>query len=143
MQQQQLQPRVVRPGVERFVLAAALFVPLAVMAVALAQLQALSIVPSDVAHAEPPLVTHRPTGISVEAPPTLAPPTVTPLPPTPTAGPAPTVQTVNRTYTVQRGDELKSIAADYGISIWSIINANDIPNPDSLRVGQVLKIPNN
>jgi LysM repeat protein len=46
-----------------------------------------------------------------------------------------------RTYTVQRGDELKQIAAQYGVTIWTIINANDIPNPDSLRVGQVLTIP--
>src|ERR1043166_821129 len=122
MQQQQLQPRVVRPGVERFVLAAALLVPLAVMAVALAQVQELTLTRPSVT--DQPLVTHRPAGLSVEAPPALAPPTVTPVPPTPTAGPAPTVQTVNRTYTVQRGDELKNIAAQYGVNIWSIINAN-------------------
>ena len=42
---------------------------------------------------------------------------------------------------VQHGDELKNIAAQYGVSIWKIIASNDIPDPDSLRVGQVLKIP--
>ena len=47
------------------------------------------------------------------------------------------------TYTVKPGDELKNIAAAYHVSIWSIIDHNNIPNPDSLRVGQVLQIPPN
>jgi LysM repeat protein len=46
-----------------------------------------------------------------------------------------------RTYTVQRGDELKEIAAVHGVSMASIVAINDIPDPDSLRVGQVLTIP--
>lgn len=46
-----------------------------------------------------------------------------------------------RTRVVQRGDELKGIAAEFGVSIFSIIAANPIPNPDSLTVGQVLVIP--
>jgi LysM repeat protein len=45
------------------------------------------------------------------------------------------------TYTVQPGDELRHIAADNHVSIWKIIEANDIPDPDSLRIGQVLNIP--
>jgi spore germination protein YaaH len=44
---------------------------------------------------------------------------------------------------VKPGDELKHIAAAYGVSIWRIVDTNDIPNPDSLRVGQVLEIPDN
>ena len=36
---------------------------------------------------------------------------------------------------------VKQIAAAYGVSIWHIIDVNDIPDPDSLRVGQVLTIP--
>jgi LysM repeat protein len=47
----------------------------------------------------------------------------------------------SRTYTVQPHDTLKGIAARYGVSIASIMAINDIPNPDSLRVGQVLVIP--
>jgi LysM repeat protein len=88
------------------------------------------------------IVTRRPAGSTAAPPPTLAPP------PTATAAlpiaakPTPT-QVGPRTYTVKPGDELKHIAADYNISIWTIINANDIPNPDSLQVGQVLKIPEN
>jgi LysM repeat protein len=42
---------------------------------------------------------------------------------------------------VHRGDLLKQIAARYGVSVASILAINTIPNPDSLRVGQVLKIP--
>jgi LysM repeat protein len=58
--------------------------------------------------------------------------------PTPVVSPAP--QT-GRTYTVQPGDELKEIAATYHVTVWQIIDANSIPNPDSLKVGQVLRIP--
>jgi LysM repeat protein len=84
----------------------------------------------------------RPAPLSGAPPPTLAVPTPTPVPPTavPTPVPLPTPQGP-RSYTVRPGDQLKYIAADYGVSIWTIINANDIPNPDSLRVGQELTIP--
>jgi lipoprotein NlpD len=74
-------------------------------------------------------------------PPTATPkPTVTPVPQRPaasaTAAPQP-----GGTYVVQPGDELKSIAADYNVSIWKIIAANNIPDPDSLKIGQELRIP--
>jgi LysM repeat protein len=82
----------------------------------------------------------RPVGLNQPPPPTLAPPTATPKP-TATPVPPTPVPEKNRRYTVQSGDELKTIAAQYGVSIWAIINSNEIPNPDSLRVGQVLKIP--
>jgi LysM repeat protein len=82
-------------------------------------------------------------------PPTLAPATRTQ--PDPTAG-ANTVATTGvvkptsiagrRTYTVRRGDELRDIAAAHGVSMASIMAINDIPDPDNLRVGQVLIIPN-
>ena len=42
---------------------------------------------------------------------------------------------------VQPGDELKSIAAEHNVSIWKLIDANHISNPDSLKVGQELRIP--
>ncbi len=44
-------------------------------------------------------------------------------------------------YTVQRGDLLLAIATQYGVTVKDILAVNDIPNPDSLRVGQVLRIP--
>jgi LysM repeat protein len=130
-------PTVSRPGPERIVLAAALLLPLGLMAVALAQLLGVTLA-SPAGAASGPLLTHRPASSAGAPPPTLAAPMSTPVPPTlaPTA-------VVPRTYTVQAGDELKHIAASYGVSIWSIIDANDIPDPDSLRVGQVLQIPSN
>ena len=44
-------------------------------------------------------------------------------------------------YTVQPGDLLSFIASDYGVSINSIIWANQLRNADSISPGQVLKIP--
>ncbi len=44
-------------------------------------------------------------------------------------------------YTVQEGDLLSFIASDYGVSTESILWANNLKDPHSLRVGQVLKIP--
>ncbi len=44
-------------------------------------------------------------------------------------------------YTVQRGDILQAIAKQYGVTVKDIIANNQIANPDSLRVGQVLRIP--
>ncbi|HEU5015734.1 MAG TPA: LysM domain-containing protein [Roseiflexaceae bacterium] len=44
-------------------------------------------------------------------------------------------------YTIQRGDSLKGIAQRYNVTIQQILAMNDIPNPDSLTVGNVIKIP--
>jgi murein DD-endopeptidase MepM/ murein hydrolase activator NlpD len=44
-------------------------------------------------------------------------------------------------YTVQPGDLLSFIASDYGVSMNSIIWANQLKNADNLSQGQVLKIP--
>jgi LysM repeat protein len=44
-------------------------------------------------------------------------------------------------YTVQPGDLLSFIASDYGVSVNSIIWANNLTDADSLRLGQILKIP--
>jgi LysM repeat protein len=42
---------------------------------------------------------------------------------------------------VQRGDSLKLIAQRYGVTVRDIIAVNQIPNPDSLNVGSVVRIP--
>ncbi len=44
-------------------------------------------------------------------------------------------------YTVQPGDLLSFIASDYGVSISSIIWANQLRDADSISPGQILKIP--
>jgi len=46
-----------------------------------------------------------------------------------------------RTYKVQSGDTLTSIAAQFGTTTNTIIQLNDIRDPNSLYVGQVLKLP--
>lgn len=46
-----------------------------------------------------------------------------------------------RVHVVQRGDELRHIAAANGVSMAAILAINDIPNADSLTVGQALTIP--
>jgi len=44
-------------------------------------------------------------------------------------------------YIVRSGDNLSSIALRFGININSIIQANQIPNPDVLVIGEALVIP--
>lgn len=45
------------------------------------------------------------------------------------------------TYVVQRGDTLSSIAMRFGTSVQTLVNLNDIQNPNLIYVGQVLTIP--
>lgn len=44
-------------------------------------------------------------------------------------------------YTVQEGDAVSFIASDYGVSVNSILWANNLTSPDNIRLGQVLRIP--
>lgn len=44
-------------------------------------------------------------------------------------------------YTVQEGDKLSFIALDFGVSVESIMWANNLRNSDNIGEGQVLKIP--
>ncbi len=44
-------------------------------------------------------------------------------------------------YTVQSGDTLGSIAKRYGTTVQAIVSANNLANPDSIKVGQKLTIP--
>ncbi len=131
-------------GPERYILAVALIVPLLLGFVALAQLPGMNLgMPSTLVYADADpnggLITKRPAASQPAPPPTLAPrPTATSVPAPAAASPTPKT---GRLYTVQKGDELKHIAAEYGVSIFKIIDSNDISNPDSLRIGQELKIP--
>ena len=54
------------------------------------------------------------------------------------------VLTLNRTtYTVQEGDSLSAISQRFGVSVEAIMAANNISNPDLVRVGDELIIPEN
>ena len=44
-------------------------------------------------------------------------------------------------YRVQPGDTVRSVATMYGVSTRSVSSASGLTNPDLLRVGQVLTIP--
>jgi LysM repeat protein len=45
------------------------------------------------------------------------------------------------THTVQSGEILSSIARKYNVTVEAIVEANELANPDSLNLGQVLVIP--
>ncbi|HEV7663724.1 MAG TPA: LysM domain-containing protein [Chloroflexota bacterium] len=123
--------------------------PLAFIVLALGQLPGTTFAsPTLVSHQDASLamIAKRPVVSSAEPPPTLMPPPPTPTPAATASQQAqatPTATPKGGQYTVQPGDELKHIAAEYNVSIFKIIAANDIPNPDSLKIGQVLKIPEN
>lgn len=44
-------------------------------------------------------------------------------------------------YTVQSGDNLSRIAAQFGTSVSALVSANGIADPNRITVGQVLRIP--
>lgn len=44
-------------------------------------------------------------------------------------------------YTVQRGDTLKRIADEHGVSLAELLEVNTIPNPNLIYPGQVITIP--
>jgi LysM repeat protein len=56
-----------------------------------------------------------------------------------TATPAPTAEV--RKHIVQAGETLGSIAVQYGVTVQALLQANQLANPDLLRVGQELIIP--
>ncbi|MFQ6057419.1 MAG: LysM peptidoglycan-binding domain-containing protein [Anaerolineae bacterium] len=79
--------------------------------------------------------------ITVKAPtptPTATPVTPTPTP-TPTATPVPGKECE---YIVRWGDTLYSIARRFGTTVDAIVQRNNIADPNKIRVGQKLIIPN-
>ncbi|MGC8782224.1 MAG: LysM peptidoglycan-binding domain-containing protein, partial [Anaerolineae bacterium] len=60
----------------------------------------------------------------------------------PAAAPAVTEQPrATRTYTVRAGDTLVGIATKFGVTVQAIQQLNNLPSPDKIYTGQVLKIP--
>ena len=52
-----------------------------------------------------------------------------------------TTSTSTRTHTVKSGDTLYALAIRYGTTVAAIVSANNLANPNSISVGQVLVIP--
>lgn len=75
----------------------------------------------------------------------LIPITVTPSPsPTPTSStpqPSPTAAPTPLIHTVQAGEVLLAIAAEYDTTVEAIMLANEITDPRTLQIGQQLLIP--
>ena len=53
---------------------------------------------------------------------------------------APDVQINIRTYSVEEGDSVRTIAQQFGVSNETVIWENDLTDPDTLQVGQQLRI---
>ncbi|NLE76729.1 MAG: LysM peptidoglycan-binding domain-containing protein, partial [Chloroflexi bacterium] len=89
--------------------------------------------------ADTPTATPEPTAtllLAVTRPPTATPAPLTPLPTaTPTITPTPVI------YTIQKGDNLLSIANQYGVTLQALQEANGILDPRRLQIGQELVIP--
>ena len=43
-------------------------------------------------------------------------------------------------YNVKPGDTLKGVASRFGVDVPTLLNANDIPDPDNLQIGSQLKV---
>ncbi len=52
-----------------------------------------------------------------------------------------TAQVVDKYYRVEPGDNLSSIARQFGTTVAALMELNDITNPRLLRVGQLLELP--
>ncbi len=44
-------------------------------------------------------------------------------------------------YTIKRGETLAVIAASFGVTVQSIVDLNQISNPDAVQAGQTIEIP--
>jgi LysM repeat protein len=62
---------------------------------------------------------------------------------TATPDPTPTPEPTPQTYTIQEGDTLSAIAADFGLSLDELLAANEdtIEDPNRISVGDVIVIP--
>ena len=101
-----------------------------------------------------PVAESKPTEAAPEVTaPAAAPEAVDSAPAAPEAAPAvaepvkeeaPVAETASAlTHTVKEGEDTVSIAIMYGVSPSAVMDLNDLKNTDSLKVGQVLKLPAN
>jgi LysM repeat protein len=84
-----------------------------------------------------PGISPTPSGTPGVSPTPGGTPEATPTPvPSPTPEPSPFVE-----YTVQPGDSLSSIAAQFGTTADELARINSLADPNSLSVGQTLQVP--
>ena len=105
------------------------------------------------AQAGQPSVTRTPTATTARPSPSVAPtgtPGISPTPggtpgasPTPggTPTPAPSPTPAFEEYTVEQGDSLSTIAAQFGTTADEIARINGITDPNTLNIGQKLQVP--
>ena len=106
-----------------------------------------------VAESKPTEAAPEAAAAASEAAATPAPAAVEAAPSAPEAAPAvaepvkeeaPAAETASAlTHTVKEGEDTVSIAIMYGVSPSAVMDLNDLKNTDSLKVGQVLKLPAN
>jgi LysM repeat protein len=99
----------------------------------------------------PPSATEAPAAPAPTDAPTPPRPTDTPATPAPTDAPsqadAPTEPATTAVaseyieYTIKDGDILYRLARDYEVTVEEIMAINNITNPESLVVGEVIRIP--
>jgi len=99
--------------------------------------QSLIRAPAQTTIATAPAATITPIPTQAPAAPTELPLVATAAPTTPEA----TVLASYSEYTVQKGDILYNLALKFDVTVEDIVAINDIPNPKSLTVGQVIRIP--
>lgn len=107
---------------------------------------ARSVVPTDPATATPTVRSATPSGspIQSEAPSASAEPTAPPASTDPVAAtplPTPDRSLSGETYRVKSGDTLTAIAARFGTTPQVLARLNDIADPSSLKIGQILILP--
>lgn len=92
-----------------------------------------------------PTDTTAPTAASAATSlPTAAPTAALETAPTAAQAPTPTSPAADPgyiEYTIQKGDLLNSIAKEHNVTAKDILAINQIANPDSLVVGEVIRIP--
>jgi len=84
-----------------------------------------------------------PTPIATESPgPTVPPTAAQTLVPDESPANTRTPANTTATYRIRAGDTLWGIAITHGVSLESILSANNLQDPDDIRAGQELVIPN-
>lgn len=81
-----------------------------------------------------------PQGPALRALPDALPSSGSPIVPNPAAPALPDVPLAVRSYTVEPGDSVRTIAHQFGVTNETIIWENDLTDPDALQVGQHLQI---